>query len=99
MTISGKIVKIKDTEIVKAKTEGGKVFHKREFWLETPDEKYPQTICLELHGDKVILIDSFRLEQQVSVDINLKGKITQDKCFNTLQVWRITAPDSQETNT
>lgn len=99
MELTGTIVKIKEIENILAKKEGGKDFQKREFWLQItvggtplggiPHEKFPQTLALELHGDKVSLIDAFAEGQEITVNINLKGKIIGDKCYNTLQVWRI----------
>jgi single-strand DNA-binding protein len=94
MELTGTTVKIKNIEIISAKTEGAKDFQKREFWLKihvggTPHEKYPQTINLELHGESVAALDYFTEGQEIKVSINLKGRIVEDKCFNTLQVWRI----------
>ena len=94
MELTGTIVKIKNIErptprIVSAKTENTKDFQKREFWLQVHDEKFLQTIALEFQGDKVNVLDSFTEGQEVTVGINLKGRIVEEKCFNTLQVWRI----------
>jgi hypothetical protein len=89
MELTGTIVKIKETETITAKTESGKDFLKREVWLEIPDGKYPQTINLEFHGEKTTLIDGHTEGQEITVEINLKGKIVGEKCWNTLQVWRI----------
>jgi hypothetical protein len=64
MALTRTIVKIKNIEIISAKIEGGKDFQKREFWLQlpvggTPHGKFSQMINLELHSDKVILLNSF----------------------------------------
>lgn len=89
MELTGTIVKIKNIETISAKNENAKDFQKREFWLQLLDEKFPQTIALEFQGDKVSVLDSFAEGQEVTVGINLKGRIVEEKCFNTLQVWRI----------
>jgi uncharacterized protein YuzE len=89
MELTGTIVKIKETENLPTKKEGSKDFQKKEFWLQIPDKQYTQTIALELHGDKITLIDTFTEGQEITVNINLKGKIVGDKCFNALQVWKI----------
>ena len=52
MTIKGIIKIIKPIQQISA------TFSKREFVIET-QEQYPQTIQLELQGDKVDIIDSF----------------------------------------
>lgn len=94
MELTGTIVKIKNIErpthrIISAKNESGRDFQKREFWLQIHSEKFPQTIALEFQGDKVTVLDSFAEGQEVTVLINLKGRVIEEKCFNTLQIWRI----------
>ncbi len=89
MELIGTIIKIKNIEIITAKIEGGKDFQKREFWLQIQNGKYPQTINLELHGESVAALDYFTEGQEIVASINLKGRIFDEKCFNTLQVWRI----------
>lgn len=91
MEFTGTIVKIKGIEHIPSKTKDGKDFQKREFWIQIPSAQYPQTITLELHGVKVFIIDSFAEGQEITANINLKGKIMGDKCFNTFQVWNIQA--------
>lgn len=89
MELTGTIIKIKNIEIISTKIEGGKDFQKREFWLKVAHEKYPQTVSLELHGESVAALDYFAEGQEIIASINLKGRIIDEKCFNTLQVWRI----------
>lgn len=68
-------------------------FIKRDFVIQT-DAEYPQHIKLELHQDRVDIIDSFSLGDPIKVFINIKGRKWtdengQDKFFNTLQAWKI----------
>ncbi|WP_394993761.1 DUF3127 domain-containing protein [Emticicia sp.] len=84
MELTGTIIKIKEIENFPSKTEDAKDFQKREFWLQIsvggiPHEKYSQTVALELHGDKVTLLDSFKEGQEVITAINLKGKVIEDR--------------------
>lgn len=70
-----------------------KDFVKREFVIET-QEQYPQKIVLELHQDRVALIDPYKLGDIVNVSLNIRGKAYQDKngqtrYFNTLLAWKI----------
>jgi translation initiation factor IF-3 len=86
MEVQGKVKAVSETQ-----TFG--TFQKREFVLVT-DEKYPQTIGLELHQDKVDLIDSYKVGDNVKVSINLRGKewINPEgatKYFNSIVGWRI----------
>ena len=74
-------------------TFGTSGFRKREL-VVTTDEQYPQTIGLELHQDKVSLIDSYKVGDNVKVSINIRGKewINPEgvaKYFNSIVGWRI----------
>jgi hypothetical protein len=96
MEIKGTIKVIKDIQQVSAN------FQKREFVVET-NEQYPQTICLELHGDKVDIIDVYAIGESVIVSIGLRGREWinpqgEAKYFNTIVAWRIQKENSQPVN-
>ncbi len=68
-------------------------FIKRDFVIQT-DAEYPQYIKLELHQDRVDIVESFSLGDSLKVFLNIKGRkwtddSGQDKYFNTLQAWKI----------
>lgn len=68
-------------------------FRKREL-VVTTEEQYPQTIMIEFTQDKVNLLDSYQIGEQVKVSINLRGREWTNpqgevKYFNTIQGWRI----------
>ena len=70
-----------------------KEFVKREFVIET-QEQYPQKIIMELQGDRVDLIEPYKLDEVVNVSINIKGRewVNPDgivKYFNSLIAWKI----------
>ena len=93
MQILGTIKVIKPIQQVSA------TFSKREFVIET-NEQYVQTIQLELHGDRVDIIDSFAEGQEVECHINIKGRCWtnpqgEEKYFNTIVCWKIQVPNSQ----
>ena len=93
MQITGVIKVIKPIQQVSA------TFSKREFVIET-NEQYVQTIQLELHGDRVDIIDSFVEGQEVECHINIKGRCWtnpqgEEKYFNTIVCWKIQLPNSQ----
>ena len=93
MQITGIIKVIKPIQQVSA------TFSKREFVIET-NEQYVQTIQLELHGDRVDIIDSFVEGQEVECHINLRGREWvnpqgETKYFNTIICWKIQVPNSQ----
>ena len=93
MQITGIIKVIKPIQQVSA------TFSKREFVIET-QEQYPQTIQLELHGDRVDIIESFTEGQEIECHINLRGRSWtnpqgEEKYFNTILCWKIQVPNSQ----
>jgi hypothetical protein len=88
MKVTGQIYKISDTQTVSDK------FSKREFIVKTEAATpYPQFIKLECTQDKCALLDSFKANDEVSVDINLRGRLWNgdkgEQCFVTLQAWKI----------
>jgi single-stranded DNA-binding protein len=92
MQITGIIKVIKPIQQVSA------TFSKREFVIETT-EQYVQTIQLELHGDRVDIIESFTEGQEVECHINLRGREWvnpqgETKYFNTIICWKIQLPNT-----
>ena len=90
------VIVIKDIQQVSAN------FQKREFVIET-SETYPQTIALELHADKVDIIDVYGIGELVTVAVNLRGREWinpqgEAKYFNTIVAWRIQRENSQPAN-
>ncbi len=76
---------------------GSNGFTKRDF-VVTTNEQYPQMILIELIQDKCDLINNFKVGDNVSVSINLRGRewVNQQgetKYFNSIQGWRIEASD------
>lgn len=87
MQLTGKLIVKKDEQKV---TDS---FSKREFVIQT-DEQYPAEIQLELHKDRVDLIDAIQLGETIRCSINVRGKKYtnpegKDQYFNTLVCWRI----------
>ncbi len=87
MKIEGELILVKDTQVVTDK------FQKREFVVKT-DEKYPQTILVELQGQNCDIIDAYKIGQNISVDLNLRGRIWQnpqgeEKYFTTIVAWKV----------
>ena len=88
MEIKGTIHVIEGT-----KTYGAKGFAKRLFVVKT-DEKYPQFIQMEFVQDKTTLLDKFKVGQEVTVNVNVRGREWTNpegeaKYFLSLEAWRI----------
>lgn len=95
MEVTGKLKVINDTQEV-----GANGFRKREAVVNVPDEKYPQDILIEFVQDKTELLDNFKVGQDVTVSINLRGRSWvnpqgETKYFNSIQGWRIEAQEQQ----
>jgi hypothetical protein len=70
-------------------------FQKREL-VVTTDEQYPQHILIEFTQDKCDLLNNYRVNQEVSVSINLRGREWvnpqgETRYFNSIQGWRISS--------
>lgn len=97
MTVTGSIKVINDTNQVSEK------FAKREFVVTTND-MYPQDILIQMTQDKCSLLDKFKVGQEVTVSINLRGRewTSPDgvvKYFNTIEGWRIEEGSTAPTET
>lgn len=105
MTIEGKLVEISETQEVKQS------FQKREFVLEFAENpQYPEYLKMELIQTNCQQLDGFKVGDEVTVSLNLKGRKWTDpsgtvKYFNSLQAWKIegkkghSAPASAPANT
>ena len=88
MEVQGKIKKIDET-----KTYGSSGFRKREMAIVT-NEQYPQPILIEFVQDKCDLLNSYKVDEDVKISINIRGRIWEspdkgDVYFNSIQGWRI----------
>ncbi|MDG2342476.1 MAG: DUF3127 domain-containing protein [Cytophagales bacterium] len=96
MNIKGKLVEKFETVQI---TE---TFKKREFIIqENKNPEYPEYIKVELIQDKVSLLDSLNIGDEINVLINIKGRKWEDKdgnmkYFNSIQGWKI---ESENQNT
>ena len=86
--------------IGETKEYGQNGFTKREFVIlltgEDENPRYPNYVALELTKDKCALMDSFSMGDEIKVTFNLSGRLWAgngqgEKCFTSLQCWRIEA--------
>lgn len=64
-------------------------FTKREMVVIVEDGKYPQEINVEFVQDKVSLLDSLLVGQEVTVTFDIRGREYNGRYFNNLQGWKI----------
>lgn len=88
MQLEGKIKSIGETQSV-----GSSNFQKRELVLTT-NETYPQVILIEFVQDKCPILDKYKVGQEVSIGINIRGREWTNpqgevKYFNSIVGWKI----------
>ena len=81
--LTGTLLHKSDTQQVSA------TFSKREFVVETIEEKYPQQIKFELKNDKTPLLDTMAQGQKITVHFNISGREWNGKYFVNLHAWKI----------
>ena len=64
-------------------------FTKREMVVIVEDGKYPQEINIEFVQDKIGLLDSLQVGQEVTVTFDIRGREYNGRYFNNLQGWKI----------
>ena len=90
MEVSGKVKLVNATQVVSDK------FSKRTLVVVTSDT-YPQEIEIQFTQDKCSLLDGIRPGQEVTIGVNLRGRMWtnpqgEEKYFNTIEGWKIDAP-------
>ncbi|NNF15253.1 MAG: DUF3127 domain-containing protein [Gammaproteobacteria bacterium] len=83
---------------------GNNGFTKREFVIQVTGENenpaYPNHIALELIKDKCSMMDNYNIGDEICVQFNLSGRLWSgggkpEKCFTSLQAWRIELASGQ----
>ena len=87
-TIKGAIKLINPIKVISDK------FSVREFVVTTPDAKYPQDILFQTVNDKMAVLESLGVGQQVEVSYNVRGREYAApgkpvKYYNTLDAWKV----------
>lgn len=95
MEVSGKIKVIDSTKEV-----GTSGFKKRDV-VVTTDEQYPQDIQVQFVQDKCDVLDGYKVGQDVTIGINLRGRMWtnpkgEEVYFNTIQGWNIKTLDTSK---
>ena len=82
-TIKGAIKLINPIKVITDK------FSVREFVVTTPDAKYPQDILFQTVNDKMDVLESLGVGQQVEVSYNVRGREFNGRYYNTLDAWKV----------
>ena len=86
--LTGTVKLINETKQISEK------FSLREFVISETSSMYPQDILFQATQDKCSLLDSVKVQDQIEVSFNLKGRewtspTGEVKHFNTMEAWRI----------
>ncbi len=82
----GTIKHIGDTQ-----TFGEKGFTKRDFVLIESESKYPQTVKFELIKDNINLIEGYKINEEVEVKFNIKGREYNNNYYVSLEAYKLIA--------
>ncbi|WP_415890114.1 DUF3127 domain-containing protein [Neptuniibacter sp. SY11_33] len=88
--LTGKIKLIQDPQTFNSG------FTKREMVVTVDDGKYPQEINLEFVQDKVSLLESLQIGQEVTVSFDIRGREYNGRYYNNLVGWKIQSASSPE---
>ena len=64
-------------------------FRVMDFVIQTPDEKYPQSIQFQVMNDRIQEIDKFTIGEEVEVSFDVRGREHNGKYYNTLNAFKI----------
>jgi len=85
--IQGTVKRINPTVVKKEK------YKSREMILDIEDSKYPQTIALEVSGDRCDTLDQYAAGDVVKAFFDVRGREWNGpngvKVFNTLALWKV----------
>ena len=87
MQIKGKITRLFAAQQVTDK------FRNRKVWMQETEGQYPNTFEVEFTQDKCELLNAFKEGDQVTIDINLRGrywsKNDKEGVMTSLNGWKI----------
>jgi hypothetical protein len=92
-TIKGAIKLINPIKVISDK------FSVREFVVTTLDAKYPQDILFQTINDKMDVLESLGVGQQVEVSYNVRGREFNGRYYNTLDAWKVQVIGGQTVET
>jgi single-strand DNA-binding protein len=64
-------------------------FRVMDFVIQTPDEKYPQSIQFQVMNDRIQEMDKFTTGEEVEVTFDHRGREYNGKYYNTLNAYKI----------
>ena len=71
-------------------------FKKREFVIETGDDKYPQLVKLEVSKERCKELDECSIGDTMDVQFDIRGNEYNGKYYVNLQAWKFENTPSQQ---
>ena len=64
-------------------------FRVMDFVIQTPDEKYPQSIQFQVMNDRIQEMDKYSVGEELDVTFDIRGREYNGKYYNTLNAYKI----------
>jgi hypothetical protein len=64
-------------------------FRVMDFVIQTPDEKYPQSIQFQLLNDRIQEMDNFTIGEELEVRFDIRGREHNGRYYNSLNAYKI----------
>ena len=85
MEITGKVLAV--LELQSGTSKKGSEWKKRDFVIETLDEKFPKKVCFTLFGDRADACPS--IDSVVNVAFDIDAHEYNGKWFNSVKAWKV----------
>ena len=92
MEIIGKVVSV--LELQSGTSKKGSEWKKRDFVIETLDEKFPKKVCFTLFGDRADACPS--IDSVVNVAFDIDAHEYNGKWFNSVNAWKVEPAQAQQ---
>ena len=92
MEIIGKVVAV--LELQSGTSKKGSEWKKRDFVIETLDEKFPKKVCFTLFGDRADACPS--IDSVVNVSFDIDAHEYNGKWFNSVNAWKVEPAQAQQ---
>lgn len=86
LEINGKL--IQKLELQSGMSKSGSNWQKQEFVIET-DEQYPKKICANLWGDKIDMLSSINIGDNVMLSFNLESREFNGRWYTDVKAWKL----------
>ena len=92
MEITGKVLAV--LELQSGTSKKGSEWKKRDFVIETLDEKFPKKVCFTLFGDRADACPA--IDSVVNVAFDIDAHEYNGKWFNSVNAWKAEPAKSQQ---